>query len=126
MPTGGVRVVGLKETVRSLEAFGADVTDLKDVMQPVATRAAEFARGHVDSDSGGLAGTVRGNRAKGKAVVTAGRASVRYAGVQNYGWPRRNIPAQDFFGQTDRYMEPVAYGMFQAGVDDLISRKGLG
>lgn len=126
MASGGVRVVGLKETVRSLQAFGAEVDDLKDVFQPIAARAAEFASGQVDSDSGRLAGSVRGNRAKGRAVVTAGRASVPYAGAQNYGWPARNIPAQDFFGATDRHMEPVALGLFQAGVDRLITRKGLG
>lgn len=118
--------MGLREVVRDLQAFGAEVDDLKDVFQPIAQRASEFAARHVDSVSGKLAGTVRGNRAKSKAVVTAGRASVQYAGAQNYGWARRNIPAQDFFGQTDRYMEPVAYGLMQAGVDDLIARKGLG
>lgn len=126
MASGGVRVVGLKETVRSLQAFGAEVDDLKDVFQPIATRAAEFASGQVDSETGSLAGTVRGNRAKGRAVVTAGTARVKWAGVQNYGWPARNIPAQDFFGATDRHMEPVALGLFQAGVDQLITRKGLG
>lgn len=126
MSSGGVRVEGLRETVRSLQAFGAEVDDLKDVFQPIATRAAEFASQQVDSDSGRLAGSVRGNRAKSKAVVTAGRASVPYAGPQNYGWPRRNIPAQDFFGATDRHMEPVATHLLQEGVDRLIARKGLG
>lgn len=121
----GVRIEGLNQTVKSLVALGADIDDLKDAFQPIADEGAQIGARAVDSKTGRLAGTARGNRAKNKAVVTFGRASVPYAGVQNYGWPKRNIRAQDFTGAVDRAMETRAPELLQRNIDDLIEKRGL-
>lgn len=124
MPAG-FHVVGLREVVRDLEAIGVEVDDLKDAFSEIAAEGAVVMRGFVKVKSGALQGTVRGNRAKSKAVVTAGRASVVYAGPQNYGWPRRNIAAMGFTAKTDDRMEPVALDRLDASIDRAISKRGL-
>lgn len=121
----GFHVTGLREVVRDLTALGVEVDDLKDVFGSLAAEGADYSRGQINSKSGRLAGTARGNRAKGKATVTWGRASVQYAGPQNYGWPARNISPQNFTGATDDHMEPRALVSFEAGVERAIRRRGL-
>lgn len=121
----GFHVEGLREVTRDLVALGVEVDDLKDVFSEIAAEGASFSRSRIDSKSGRLAGSARGNRAKGKAMVTWGRASVPYAGVQNYGWPARNIDPQDFTGATDAHMEPRALASFEEGVERAIRRRGL-
>lgn len=97
----GTKVTGLAAVIRDLRAIGIEVEDLKDAFSKIAAMGAKIAAGAVHSKTGRLAGDVRGNRARGKAVVTAGRASLPYAGVQNYGWPARNIAAQGFMQVAD-------------------------
>ncbi|HEY9415281.1 MAG TPA: hypothetical protein VIQ30_11010 [Pseudonocardia sp.] len=121
----GFKVTGLRETVRALEEIGVEVDDLKDAFQTIANEGAEIGVGLTPEKSGALAGTTRGNRAKSKAVVTWGRASVPYAGVQNYGWGRRNIPAKGFAQATDRAMRPVAISRLENEIDQVIRERGL-
>lgn len=123
--TEGLHVVGLREVVRDLQAFGVEVDELKDANAQIAEEGASVMRGFTKVKSGTLRGSVRGNRAKGKAVVTAGRASVKYAGPQNYGWKRRNIAAQGFTAKTDARMAPVAVQLYESAVNDVISKRGL-
>lgn len=121
----GVRVTGLRETVRGLEKTGVAVADLKQAFGAIAAAGARFARGFAPSRSGRLEGTIRGNKAKNKAVITAGRASVPYAGPANYGWPARNITANPFMQKADEAMEPVALDQLQDEIQDIIRRNGL-
>ena len=87
----GTKVEGLNQVVRALQQMGVEVEDLKAAFSKIADRAAQVASDAAPKKSGRLAADIRGNRAKSKAVVTAGRASVPYAGPINYGWPKRNI-----------------------------------
>lgn len=120
-----VHVEGLRELTRSLEQAGVDVDELKDVMGAVAAEAANVMTGFIPSRSGRLRGTVRGNRAKGKATVTIGSARVQYARVINYGWPARGIRAARFTEQTDTAMELKAVDMLEAGWNTIAERHGL-
>jgi hypothetical protein len=121
----GLHVEGLREVVRDLQKAGVEIDDLKDAFAALAAEGASFSRGQIDSKSGKLAGSARGNRAKGKAMVTWGRATVPYAGAQNYGWPARNISAQNFTGATDAHMEPRAVSRFEDEIEDVLRRRGL-
>lgn len=125
MAGGGVRVEGLREVVRGLEKLGLSVDDLKDAFAPIAAEGARIAAGFVRDRSGKLAGTLRGNRAKSKAVITAGRASVPYAGAQNYGWQKRNITAQGFMQKTDEQLESRSLRLLDSAINDAIRRSGL-
>lgn len=120
-----VAVDGLRELVRDLVKAGVDVEDLKDVTAEVAKVGAYVAANLAPSRSGALARTVRGNRAKGKAIVTAGRARVRYAGAINYGWPARNIRPARFLQKTDTVMEKRAPEIFEKGIAKIFEKYGF-
>ena len=116
----GYRVTGLREVVRGLERAGVEVQDLKDAFAKIAERGAQAIKAHTPRRSGRLASDVRGNRAKSKAVVTAGRAGIAYAGAINYGWPARNIAPAEYMQRGEADLEPVALQMLEDGINDKI------
>jgi hypothetical protein len=121
----GFKVQGLREKVRDLQAAGAEVEDLKNAFGKIAARGADLGRGFIRSRTGRLAASVRGNRAKAKAVVTAGRASVPYAGPINYGWPKRNIEPRQFMQKADQQLRPYAEQQLDDEIQAAIRRRGL-
>lgn len=122
MPT---HIEGLRQAVKQLEQFGVEVGDLKDVMSAIATKATEVMRPFIPSRTGKLRGSARGNRAKGKAVVSIGTARIRYGPVINYGWAARHIRPANFTRKTDEVMEDLAPQMLAEGIDQLIEKRGL-
>lgn len=125
--SGSNYVTGLRETVKALEQLGADVGDLKEVMGAIAEFGADIAESKAPRGrTGRLRASIRGNRAKGKAVILAGRAAVKYAGPINYGWPRRGIKPDHFMQDADRELGPRAIALYEEGINDLIDRTGLG
>lgn len=125
MAKTGVYVDGLNETVRGLERAGVDVNDLKDVFAPIAAEAADVAQGFTPVHTGALRATVRGNRAKNKAVVTFGKARVPYAGPILYGWKKRGISPSYTVRRTDNVMDNKAPQMLEAGLEDVFKKYGL-
>jgi len=121
----GFRVQGLSQVVRALKALGLEVDDLKAAFAKIAAEGAQAASGHAPRRSGRLASDIRGNRAQSKAVVTAGRGSVPYAGPINYGWPRRNIAASGFMQAADEQMQPKALQLLEDEINRQIRAKGL-
>jgi hypothetical protein len=105
--------------------MGAEVDDLKDAFSQIAATAAQKAANFAPKRSGRLAADVRGNRAQSKAVVTAGRSSISYAGPINYGWRARNIAPSGFMQKADQEMQPIALQMLEREIDSLIRKKGL-
>lgn len=120
------RVEGLNKLTRALTKAGVEVDDLKDVFAGIAALGARVASSFVPQRSGALRATIRGNRAKSKAVVTAGRARVRYAGPINYGWQARNIAPARFMQRADGVVAPRAVELLEDGINDVINREGLG
>ena len=125
MSRAGFHVEGLNQVVRDLQKMGVDVDDLKDAFAKIADEAAEAAASFAPRKSGRLAGDIRGNRAKSKAVVTAGRASVPYAGPINYGWPSRNIAPAGFMQRADQAMQARAVGLLEDEINQKIQQRGL-
>jgi hypothetical protein len=123
---GGVRIEGLNQIVRDLQALGLEVDDLKDAFSDIAKEGARLASSFAPVRTGALAASLRGNRAKSKAVVSAGRARVKYAGAINYGWRRRNIRPALFMQKADEAMRPRALEELDAALMDKIRERGLG
>lgn len=121
----GFQVEGLAELQRDLRRLGADTEDLKAANQAIALRGAVLAAGYAPKRSGALAGDIRGNRAVGKAVITAGRRTIQYAGPQNYGWPRFNIKPQLFMQRADEALRPYAVQMYETEINARITQRGL-
>jgi hypothetical protein len=121
-----IKVTGIAQLNRDLKKLGISVDDLKDGMAKLADMGAKAAAGFAPTQSGALAGSVRGNRAKNKAVVTAGRGPTsQYAGVINYGSPRRGIAAQHFMQRADAQVSPKIVPTLTADIDRLIRQAGL-
>ncbi len=123
--SGGVQVRGLPKVVRGLQAIGLEVEDLKDAFGTSASEAAAVIADEAPKRTGRLASDVRGNRAKGKAVVRAGRASVPYAGPINYGWPARNIAPDLFMQRGEEKYTPTAVRRLEEEINAAIRRRGL-
>lgn len=121
----GFTVEGLNRVVRELQAMGVEVSDLKAAFSKIAAEGAQRAAQYAPKRTGRLAGDVRGNRAKSKAVVTAGRAAVPYAGAINYGWPSRGIEASEFMQRADESMQPIALQMLEEEINNQIRSRGL-
>lgn len=119
------KVEGLNKTLTALQRFGVEAQDLKDVMGAIASEGARLASGFAPKRTGRLANTVRGNKAKAKAIVIAGRARVPYAGAINYGWKRRSIAPALFMQRADAALAPRAVEMLEKGLDGAITKVGL-
>lgn len=120
-----VRVEGLNRVVRDLQALGLDVDDLKDAFSGIASEGARLAAAFAPRRSGALAASVRGNRAKSKVVVAAGKARVPYAAVINYGWRKRRIAASRFMQKADEAMQPRALAELDRAIEKRIRERGL-
>lgn len=121
----GFRVEGLSEVVRDLQKIGVEVDDLKDAFAKIADEAAQTASSFAPRASGRLAADIRGNRAKSKAVVTAGRSSVPYAGPINYGWRDRNIEPALFMQRADQAMQTRAVHLLEDEINQKIRERGM-
>lgn len=114
-------VVGLRELVKTLKQAGDDLADLKDANAATATLIANAAAATAPRRTGKLAGTGRGNRAAGKAVIQFGRATVPYANVIHWGWLRRHIKphpfASDAAQRTESQWVPIYFEAVQRIVD---------
>lgn len=91
-----VKVKGVNEVVRSFKQYEGAIDDLKTANANIGSKISSAARATAPILTGSLAGTIRPNRAAAKVQIKAGGARVPYAGVQEYGWPARNIQAQPF------------------------------
>lgn len=122
---GGFKVEGLSKVVRQLQQFGLDIDDLKDAFSSIAREGAQIASRHAPRLTGRLASDIRGNRAKSKAAVIAGRKSLPYAGPQNYGWPKRGIKPTQFMQKADEEMRPKALTRLEQEINKQAKRRGL-
>lgn len=125
MARAGFYVSGLTAVTRALLEIGFEVDDLKGAFSSIADEGARQAASFAPKRTRTLAGDVRGNRAKSKAVVTAGRASVPYAGPINYGWARHGIEPSGFMQKADQAMQPFALKRLEEEINKQIARRGL-
>lgn len=122
----GVRITGLRETVRDLQRLGVETQDLKDAFRKIGATVARKAETKVTVRTGELRGTIRTGQAKNKAVVRAGYASRgEYAGVENYGWPSRGIRATHFLTDAANENQEQHVDTIEAELARLVRRLNL-
>lgn len=124
MPTV-VRVDGLAQLKRALGELGVDIGDLKGTFGRIASRGARLAAGYAPHRTGRLRSSTRPEVTQNRAAVLAGSSAVRWAGVQNYGWPRRHIPATSFLQKADRDLAPDTPRLIEDGITDAIRHRRL-
>lgn len=94
-----IEVVGLKQLQKELRKTGDQ--DLKKAMKAtnvvVANLVIPDAKKNIPSRTGALARSIRATNTVNYAAVRAGSAkAVAYAGVIEYGWPKRGIKERKF------------------------------
>lgn len=134
----GLRVQGLREVQKAFRDLGGEVEDQRDVMHEIAVMGAGVMRSVAPRASGRLAGDIRPNRAKAKAVVMVGRASIPYAAAQQWGWGaaaaghkngrargamRGSFAGHRYFEKTDAVLETRALRMLEDGLNKRIRAK---
>lgn len=117
-----VRVEGAQQLRRTLRAAGAELTDLKDANQAAAAYVAAVARPSAPRRSGRLGASVRGNRAAGRARVSAGGSALPYAGVIHWGWPDRNIQPQPWISEAAERTQPAWLSIYHKDVQQALNK----
>lgn len=125
MAGSGVQVQGLNEWVRGIGKFEGGVQDLKSVFRKIGENVASEAKSRVPHKSGALSAAIKPSNAKNKAVVRAGSARVPYAGVQNYGWPKRSIKATHFLDSAADDKQDETVHLLNVELGNLIKKYGL-
>lgn len=93
-------VTGAEEVAAQFRRLGFKASDLAPAFARVGATVAADARSRAPRRSGRLASDIRsggaGGTGKTRATISAGRATLPYAGVHEYGWPRRHIAERRF------------------------------
>ena len=120
----GVRVTGLKQTIRALERLGVSAADLKDAMGRVSHKVVADAKALTPVRTGRLQGAIRASRAKNKAVIRGGNnTTTKYASFVEYGSVHNEAVGMitNAVTNNDRY----AVDALDREVKSLIARYGL-
>lgn len=92
----GISIQGIKEVTSTLEKLGKDLESNIELNKELSSTLSQKASAIAPRLTGALASSVKGNPSAEKAQILAGSAAVPYAGVQEYGWPDKNIKAQPY------------------------------
>lgn len=120
----GVRITGLRETVRSLERFGVEASDLKAAFKRIGNIVVQEAVSITPTLSGALANSIRASNTKNKSEVRAGSAKVVYAGVIHYGG-YNNITGVHFLERAVEAKQADAVQQMETDLNHLIRQLGL-
>ncbi|THG24934.1 HK97 gp10 family phage protein [Bifidobacterium pseudolongum] len=122
MASKALYVVGQRRFVATMRKAGADMDELKDVNAQAARVALPAVQSLVPHRTGTLAGSIRAGATKRAGVVRAGRKSVPYAGVINYGWPARHITGRLFANNGVARTEPTWAKLYEQFVKKTMSQ----
>ncbi|WP_280383364.1 hypothetical protein [Nocardia wallacei] len=115
-----VRVIGGRRLRATMRRAGVDMQELNRAHAAAARIVADAARAPVAS--GRLQSTIRPGATRTQAIVRAGYASVPYAGVIHWGWPRRNIRAQPFLSDAATSTESTWIKSYEDEIERIISQ----
>lgn len=122
----GMRVEGLQTVTRALLEMGVEVDDLKAAFNLIGRRAIPVYMAVTPvGDTGRLRRDYRASKTRNKATLRVGRASVPYAGPQQWGWPKYNIRPQHWVQKGDRIFAPRVLDMLAHDITNLANRKGF-
>lgn len=120
--TSGIKVVGLKSSLKALQAIGVEAADIKTAGNEAGEIVAREARNLVPVRSGRLRNTIRTSKALNKVSVSAGNnGKVPYANPIHWGWFKRNIKPQPFFVKALGITRDEVYQNYYRSIDRLIA-----
>ena len=104
---------------------GFNKTMRKTLMHSLGSLVVKTAKPLTPHKTGRLAGSIRAGRGKTKAVVTAGRKSIPYAGVQHYGWPAHHIKSTMFLVKALEAKNEEIIRTLVKGIGEICTKLGL-
>lgn len=120
-----MRIEGFNKTMRALNRAGAETQDMKTLMHTLGSLVVKTARPLTPHKTGRLTSSIRAGRGKTKAVVTAGRKSIPYAGVQHYGWPAHHIKSTMFLVKALEAKNEEIVRTLVKGIGEICTKLGL-
>ena len=131
--SGSIKVEGLQQTIKQLQALGADKAEIQQANFEAAQTLITNARPLVPVRSGRLRETLKPARAQNYAAARAGLASVPYANPIHWGWFRdkqtgvnRNVYPQPFFSKALGYTKEEIIANYNRNMQQLVNKHGLG
>lgn len=121
MPGPELRVEGAANLRRTLRAATGNLDDLKDANARAGAMVAQWASVRAPRRTGALGASVRSGRQAKAAVISAGNASVRYAGVIHYGWPARHITPQPWISESAQETQPSWLPIYLDDVQNILN-----
>ena len=127
-PNLRVFVRGIRESVKALEAAGADAQDLKDIFIRAGNIVSRATK--VPQRTGKLANSVRVTKAKNRAGLKAGGARVPYAAVNHFGryYPKSGtrVTGSFFFKDAIQRKRGEVLKVIVGGIERLFKKYDLG
>lgn len=118
-------VVDAAPVARSLLALRVLLGDLSSAWRQIGADVVTATVPFVPTKSGALVASLKAAGGRDGVDVSAGGGSVVYAGVQNFGWPARNIEASRFMDRAQSAAETEAPRELESEIQSLIRRVGL-
>jgi HK97 gp10 family phage protein len=130
---GSIKVEGLRETIKSLQALGAEKSEIVDANLQAAQSLVDAARPMVPVRSGKLAASLRPSKTVNYAQVAVGKAKVPYAGAIHWGWfydrknnKPKNIKPNPFMARALGQNYERIMAQYNETMQKLIDKFGLG
>lgn len=121
---GGVKVIGLDDTIKGLKLLGASAKEISNVGYEISREVATRARSLAPSRTGALRTSIVAARTnKGARLQT--RKPLLYAAPIHWGWPSRNIRPNVFMLKAIG-SRPAIYNRYQVELNKLILKYNNG
>lgn len=118
----GVRVTGLKETIRAMQRAGVTTEELKGAWAPIGAKVVQSAKAVAPSRTGRMSGSIRASKRKSGVIVSAGGARAPYTRYVYYGSTHNSPPNPFLVRALERVnVEP----MVARAVDQALRSAGL-
>jgi HK97 gp10 family phage protein len=120
--TSGIKVKGLRSSIKALQAIGVDAAEIKAAGNEAGEIVAREARNLVPVRTGALRNSIRTSKALNRVSVSAGNnGRVKYANPIHWGWFKRNIKPQPFFVKALGITRNEVYQNYYRSINKLIT-----
>jgi len=131
--SGSIKVEGLQQTVKALQALGVDKSEISNANYEAAQTLIRSATPLVPVRSGRLRASLKPSRTQSYAAARAGNSQVQYANPIHWGWFRdkntgvnRNVKPQPFFSKALGYTYQQIIDDYNRNMQQLVNKHGLG
>jgi len=131
--SGSIKVEGLQQTVKALQALGVDKSEISNANYEAAQTLIRSATPLVPVRSGRLRASLKPARTQAYAAARAGNSQVPYANPIHWGWFRdkqtgvqRNVLPQPFFAKALGLTYQQIIADYNRNMQQLVNKHGLG